>query len=71
VASRAGGGEGKGPVPALRELRDAIPKECFEPDTRESLKYAAIDLGLLAACFGVLSPCGGVATRGCSPCTRR
>ena len=56
AASRAGGGEGKGPVPALRELRDAIPKECFEPDTRESLKYAAIDLGLLAACFGVLSP---------------
>ena len=56
VASRAGSGEGKGPVPALRELRDAIPKECFQPDTRESLKYAAVDLGLLAACFGVLSP---------------
>ena len=49
-------GGGKGPVPALRELRDAIPKECFQPDTRESLKYAAVDLGLLAACFGVLSP---------------
>ena len=49
-------GGGKGPVPALRELRDAIPEECFQPDTRESLKYAAVDLGLLAACFGVLSP---------------
>ena len=41
----AGAGGGKGPVPALRELRDAIPKECFQPDTRESLKYAAVDLG--------------------------
>ena len=45
-----------GPVPSLRELRRSIPKECFEPDLGESLKYAAYDLAALAACFGVLSP---------------
>ena len=45
-----------GVVPSLRELRAAIPPECFEPDLGESLKYAALDLAALAACFGVLSP---------------
>ena len=36
---------GAGPViPTLRELRQSIPAECFEPDLAESLKYAAIDL---------------------------
>ena len=45
-----------GPVPSLRELRASIPKECFEPDLGESLKYAAYDLAALAACFGVISP---------------
>jgi hypothetical protein len=50
------GGAPLGPVPTLRELRAAIPKECFEPDVAESLKYAAYDLAALAACFGLLSP---------------
>ena len=45
-----------GVVPSLRELRAAIPAECFVPCLRESMKYAAIDLGLLAACFGLWSP---------------
>ena len=45
-----------GPVPSLRELRQSIPKECFEPDLAESMKYAAYDLAALAACFGALSP---------------
>ena len=45
-----------GPVPSLRELRQSIPKECFEPDLAESMKYAAYDLAALAACFGVMSP---------------
>ena len=45
-----------GPVPSLRELRQSIPKECFEPDLAESMKYAAADLAALAACFGALSP---------------
>jgi hypothetical protein len=36
---------GAGPViPTLRELRQSIPAECFEPDLAESLKYAALDL---------------------------
>ena len=38
-------------VPSLRELRQAIPKDCFEPDTRESLKYAAVDLAWMFGCF--------------------
>lgn len=46
----------RGPVPTLRELRASIPKECFEPDVSESLKYAAYDLAALAACFGIFSP---------------
>jgi hypothetical protein len=45
-----------GPVPSLRELRQSIPKECFEPDLAESMKYAAYDLAALAVCFGALSP---------------
>jgi len=39
------------PIPTLRELRAAIPKECFEPDTSASLGYAAADLAALVACF--------------------
>ncbi len=56
TSTTTGNDNSKGPVPSLRELRDSIPKECFEPDLNESLKYAAIDLGLLTFCFGVLSP---------------
>ena len=43
-------------VPTLRELRASIPPECFVPDLGESMKYAALDLAALAACFGLLSP---------------
>ena len=41
-----------GAVPSLRELRQAIPPECFEPDVKESMKYAAIDLAALATWYG-------------------
>ena len=61
-------GGGKGPVRALRELRDAIPKECFQPDTRESLKYAAVDLACSRGVLRGAEPRRG-GTRGCSPCT--
>ena len=47
---------GNGPIPSLRELRNAIPKECFVPDVQESLKYFAVDFSALLFCFGVLSP---------------
>ena len=56
TAEPTAGAADVGVVPSLRELRQAIPKECFEPDAKESLKYAAYDLAALAACFGVLSP---------------
>lgn len=56
LAAEASVSAEQGPVPSLRELRASIPKECFEPDVSESLRYAAYDLAALAACFGVFSP---------------
>jgi len=50
-SSTAGTPEAPGPVPTLRELRQSIPAECFEQDLAQSLKYAALDLSALAACF--------------------
>ena len=56
LAAEAATAADAGAVPTLRELRASIPKECFEPDVSESLKYAAYDLAALAACFGIFSP---------------
>ena len=48
-----------GVVPSLRELRAAIPAECFVPCLRESMKYAAIDLGPRRVLRSVVSARGG------------
>jgi len=56
--SRLGGLKGRAmiknkPFPTHEELLNAIPSKCKERDTAESMKYAAISLGLVLSCFFV------------------
>ncbi|MEM6350430.1 MAG: fatty acid desaturase [Cyanobacteria bacterium J06629_9] len=37
----------------LKDLRDAIPDRCFEPDTFRSLAYFFLDIGIIAGLYGL------------------
>lgn len=37
----------------LKDLRNAIPDQCFQPDTLKSLAYFFLDLGIVAGLYGL------------------